>query len=135
MRAHLLLLDTNPVYNKQAFSPASDFEIWKANEIRRVNKILNRLDPEMFDQYQAEERARGSRRKICIQVLKARNLVGKDPNGMSDPYVAIEYGDIIAKTTVKPATLSPVWDEKIIMYGFFVNSCAFLAIFLRFAAQ
>ncbi|EFX82091.1 hypothetical protein DAPPUDRAFT_316637 [Daphnia pulex] len=53
---------------------------------------------------------------LQLGVLQARNLKGKDVNGMSDPYCSIWISSNRQKfqdTSMKPRTLDPVWNETL----------------------
>ncbi|GAA5841649.1 hypothetical protein JCM3766R1_006800 [Sporobolomyces carnicolor] len=49
---------------------------------------------------------------LVIQVQAARNLVAKDRNGLSDPYVVIRYGNHRVTSPTAYKTLNPVWSSK-----------------------
>jgi Ca2+-dependent lipid-binding protein len=47
-----------------------------------------------------------------VTVIEATDLVAKDANGKSDPFLVLKIdGKVQGKTKVKPKTLSPVWNE------------------------
>ena len=49
---------------------------------------------------------------LVIHVKAAHNLMAKDRNGLSDPYVVINvHGKRRFRTAIKYATLDPVWDQ------------------------
>ncbi|GAA6061065.1 hypothetical protein JCM10212_000108 [Sporobolomyces blumeae] len=49
---------------------------------------------------------------LVIQVRAARNLVAKDRNGLSDPYVVIRYGSHRTTSPTAYKTLNPVWGSN-----------------------
>ncbi|GAA5905346.1 uncharacterized protein JCM6883_006366 [Sporobolomyces salmoneus] len=49
---------------------------------------------------------------LVVQVQAARNLVAKDRNGLSDPYVVIRYGNHRITSPTAYKTLNPVWSSK-----------------------
>lgn len=50
-----------------------------------------------------------NRPTIYFKIIKARNLLGKDVGGTSDPYVNICLGPSTAKTTTRKKTINPEW--------------------------
>ncbi|GAA6012986.1 hypothetical protein JCM11491_000929 [Sporobolomyces phaffii] len=49
---------------------------------------------------------------LVIRVQAARDLVAKDRNGLSDPYVVIRYGSSRTASPTAYKTLNPVWSSK-----------------------
>ncbi|ALC45396.1 CG34349, partial [Drosophila busckii] len=52
--------------------------------------------------------------RLNIEVIKAENLLSKDPNGLSDPFVTLyleSNGSHRYNSSVKTATLNPIWEE------------------------
>ncbi|XP_024367662.1 FT-interacting protein 3 [Physcomitrium patens] len=49
---------------------------------------------------------------LFIRVVRARNLMGKDNNGLSDPYVRISVGPVKTETRIIPRTLNPEWNQS-----------------------
>ncbi len=58
-----------------------------------------------------EEEDYHSRAQIFIKVIQARNLMAKDSNGFSDPYVQISLGSSTVRTTTRKKNLNPDWGE------------------------
>ena len=85
----------------------------------------------------AEEKAAMEERLAAVGTLrlflsKAAGLDSADLNGKSDPYVTFGSGEQKAKSSVKPKTLSPVWNEDFEMEGTlqsFVDTGLLLRIF------
>ncbi|KAL6281591.1 hypothetical protein ACE6H2_018472 [Prunus campanulata] len=50
-------------------------------------------------------------RKVNITVLEGKDLVSKDRSGKCDPYVKLQYGKSLQRTSTAHA-LSPVWNQK-----------------------
>ena len=48
---------------------------------------------------------------LHCKLLRATDLVSRDANGLSDPFVRCSFGRQIHKSSVKYETLHPVWDE------------------------
>ncbi len=52
-------------------------------------------------------------------MLRAANLMAKDPNGKSDPYCHVYLGateSVHHKTETKPSTLEPEWKQTFTLY-------------------
>lgn len=55
-------------------------------------------------------------------MYQARSLIGSDASGLSDPFARIAFVDQSVSTQVIEETLSPTWDEmliihEVVMYG------------------
>ncbi|KAL5015843.1 hypothetical protein ScPMuIL_005432 [Solemya velum] len=60
--------------------------------------------------------------QLRAHMYQARSLIGSDASGLSDPFAQIAFGDQSVCTQVIEETLSPTWDEMLIinevtMYG------------------
>jgi hypothetical protein len=53
---------------------------------------------------------------LRLRVKRGINLVSRDTNGKSDPYVKCRVGTTEYRTKVVLKTLDPVWDEDFRMY-------------------
>ena len=49
-------------------------------------------------------------------MYQARSLIGSDASGLSDPFARIAFGDQSVCTQVIEETLSPTWDEMLIIH-------------------
>lgn len=52
--------------------------------------------------------------RLNVEVIEAKELQPKDPNGMSDPFVTMYIASAPShryNTSVKAATLNPTWEE------------------------
>ncbi|KAH8251557.1 hypothetical protein KR038_001840 [Drosophila bunnanda] len=52
--------------------------------------------------------------RLNVEIIKAENLLSKDSNGLSDPFVTLyleSNGSHRYNSSVKPATLNPIWEE------------------------
>jgi Ca2+-dependent lipid-binding protein len=54
-------------------------------------------------------------KNIVIKVIAGRDLIAKDFNGKSDPYISIWCGSTKNKTKTKKETLEPVWNETFVI--------------------
>ncbi|KAK8565825.1 hypothetical protein V6N13_020903 [Hibiscus sabdariffa] len=54
--------------------------------------------------------------KLGVEVVGAHDLIGKDGQGSSNPFVELHFDDQRFRTTVKENDLNPVWNE-----GFYFN--------------
>lgn len=48
---------------------------------------------------------------LFVRVVRARGLMGKDTNGLSDPYVRITVGPVRTETKIIKHDLNPVWNQ------------------------
>ena len=48
-------------------------------------------------------------------MYQARSLIGSDASGLSDPFARVAFGDQSVCTQVIEETLSPTWDEMLII--------------------
>ncbi|KAG0576152.1 hypothetical protein KC19_5G059000 [Ceratodon purpureus] len=48
---------------------------------------------------------------LFVRVLRARDLLGKDQNGLSDPYVRVAIGPVQAETRIIKRDLNPEWNQ------------------------
>ncbi|KAK7100137.1 hypothetical protein V1264_023132 [Littorina saxatilis] len=60
--------------------------------------------------------------QLRAHMYQARQLIGSDASGLSDPYACVSFGGQSVSTEVIDETLSPTWDEMLIlkeveMYG------------------
>lgn len=50
-------------------------------------------------------------RKIYVTVVEAKDLVGKDRSGKSEPYVKLQYGKVVQRTKAGTDISDPVWNQ------------------------
>lgn len=53
--------------------------------------------------------------QMRAHMYQARQLIGSDASGLSDPYACVTFGDQSVSTQVIDETLSPTWDEMLII--------------------
>eukprot|EP00740_Mantoniella_antarctica_P002132 CAMPEP_0181355426 /NCGR_PEP_ID=MMETSP1106-20121128/3892_1 /TAXON_ID=81844 /ORGANISM="Mantoniella antarctica, Strain SL-175" /LENGTH=1101 /DNA_ID=CAMNT_0023468163 /DNA_START=126 /DNA_END=3432 /DNA_ORIENTATION=- len=51
---------------------------------------------------------------LQVDVVQAKDLPARDSNGASDPYIIVCVNNQKAKTAVRAATLTPVWEHRMI---------------------
>ena len=54
--------------------------------------------------------------QLRAHMYQARSLIGSDASGLSDPFARIAFGDQSVCTQVIEETLSPTWDEMLIIH-------------------
>ena len=52
-----------------------------------------------------------------VVFMQARNLPAADSNGASDPYVVARFGGSVAKTSIRPTTTNPIWDQTLKLHA------------------
>eukprot|EP00249_Psilotum_nudum_P025442 c29910_g1_i1 orf=32-460(+) len=53
-------------------------------------------------------------RKLAVHVCSARDLMPKDGEGSSSPFVEVDFDTQRQKTRTKVKDLNPVWNEKLV---------------------
>ncbi|KAF2898858.1 hypothetical protein ILUMI_07316 [Ignelater luminosus] len=79
--------------------------------IQEAFKIPNEKHNELLS---AAERKEPPELLLNVEVIEAKDLVAKDSNGLSDPFVTLYLASNASRrynTSVKPETLNPVWEE------------------------
>ncbi|CAN8265762.1 unnamed protein product [Cochlearia groenlandica] len=51
--------------------------------------------------------------KLVVHVLDAQNLMPRDGQGSSSPFVEVDFLNQLSKTRTVPKSLSPVWNQKL----------------------
>lgn len=67
----------------------------------------------MTTPFQQQQEAPRSVRKLVVEVVDARNLLPKDGQGSSSPYVMAEFDGQRKRTTTRFKQLNPVWNEPL----------------------
>ncbi|KAF7818490.1 FT-interacting protein 1 [Senna tora] len=57
-----------------------------------------------------------SKEKLVVEILGAHNLMPKDGEGSSSPFVEVEFENQRQRTQVKFKDLNPVWNEKLVFH-------------------
>ncbi|KAK1308816.1 hypothetical protein QJS10_CPA09g01661 [Acorus calamus] len=66
--------------------------------------------------------------KLGVEVLSAHNLMPKDGQGTSSPFVEVIFDNQKFRTTVKQNDVNPVWNER-----FYFNVCLSGTSFVSFS--
>ena len=53
-------------------------------------------------------------RQLHVLLLRARQLVAADHNGLSDPFVKLSFGGQRRSSSIKKRTLEPEWNERFV---------------------
>ncbi|KAG2260380.1 hypothetical protein Bca52824_079674 [Brassica carinata] len=54
--------------------------------------------------------------KLVVEIIGAHNLMPKDGEGSSSPFVEVEFEDQRLRTQVKHKDLNPIWNEKLVFH-------------------
>jgi Ca2+-dependent lipid-binding protein len=98
-------------------------------ETREHKRRLSKVDPDTLTKVKGGKSAAADAEqytwpmKFKVHIHQARNLLAKDDNGLSDPYVIVELEEKATKkseaqrfmTSTVKENLNPVWDEEITM--------------------
>ncbi|KAJ6333960.1 hypothetical protein OIU78_010959 [Salix suchowensis] len=57
-----------------------------------------------------------SKEKLVVEVVAAHNLMPKDGEGSSSPFVEVEFENQRLKTQVKYKDLNPIWNQKLVFH-------------------
>ena len=57
-----------------------------------------------------------SKEKLVVEVVAAHNLMPKDGEGSSSPFVEVEFENQRLRTQVKYKDLNPIWNEKLVFH-------------------
>lgn len=79
--------------------------------IQDAFKISNEKHQEL---YEVAVRKEPPDMLLNVEVIEAKDLVPKDPNGLADPFVTLYLASNSShryNSSVKPTTLNPVWEE------------------------
>ncbi|POS82965.1 hypothetical protein EPUL_004974 [Erysiphe pulchra] len=87
-----------------------------SNNIKMISEDThNNLPVRKVDRERLNTRVKGNGLGLKILVIQARNLAGKDKNGLSDPYLTLTLGDSRHSTHSIAKTLNPSWNVLIQM--------------------
>ena len=53
--------------------------------------------------------------QLRAYIFLARNLIGSDPTGLSDPFARIILRDKVVQTRIVIETLNPMWNQMLII--------------------
>lgn len=57
-----------------------------------------------------------NKEKLVVEVVAAHNLMPKDGEGSSSPFVEVEFENQTLRTQVKYKDLNPIWNEKLVFH-------------------
>ncbi|CAO3590690.1 unnamed protein product [Absidia cylindrospora] len=85
----------------------------------RLDRLYQLVDADDVADYMREHSAQSSSEKVeqknylySVKVVRAENLAPLDKNGLSDPYLVLEFGDKqSSRTKTMYETLNPRWDQ------------------------
>ncbi|BBN09410.1 hypothetical protein MPTK1_4g19570 [Marchantia polymorpha subsp. ruderalis] len=107
--------------NLQGLEEGSPKDVWvplekiKQGEIRLKIEVLG-LDTDFDGSQNGQSDENGtapSGSRVEVVMIEARDLVGADWSGTSDPYVSVRYGNIKKRTKVVYKTLNPQWNQTL----------------------
>ncbi|CAI9103167.1 OLC1v1001613C1 [Oldenlandia corymbosa var. corymbosa] len=52
--------------------------------------------------------------KLVVEVVDAHDLMPKDGEGSASPFVEVDFGNQLSRTTTIPKNLNPIWDQKLV---------------------
>jgi len=67
--------------------------------------------PQTKESTPASKPAKGTKGKINVRIIAAKDLMAADINGLSDPYVELTLGKSTSKSKTVTKTLNPTWDD------------------------
>uniref|UniRef100_A0A803PGF2 C2 domain-containing protein n=1 Tax=Cannabis sativa TaxID=3483 RepID=A0A803PGF2_CANSA len=68
------------------------------------------------------------KQKLVVEVVGAHNLMPKDGEGSSSPFVEVEFENQRLRTQVKYKDLNPIWNEKLVFHVNDVNDLPYRTI-------
>ncbi|KAL3516555.1 hypothetical protein ACH5RR_023457 [Cinchona calisaya] len=52
--------------------------------------------------------------KLLVEVVDAHDLMPKDGEGSASPFVEVDFGNQLSRTTTAPKNLNPIWNQKLL---------------------
>ncbi|XP_051123851.1 FT-interacting protein 1-like [Andrographis paniculata] len=52
--------------------------------------------------------------KLVVEIIDARDLIPRDGEGSTSPYVEVEFDNQLIRTKTIPKNLNPIWDQKLL---------------------
>ncbi|CAA7015359.1 unnamed protein product [Microthlaspi erraticum] len=71
-----------------------------------------------------DAKAGNGNEKLVVEVVGAHNLMPKDGEGSSSPFVEVEFENQRLRTLVKTKDLNPIWNEKLVFHVIDANDLA-----------
>ncbi|KFK42758.1 hypothetical protein AALP_AA1G035600 [Arabis alpina] len=75
-----------------------------------------------------EAKAGNGNEKLVVEIVGAHNLMPKDGEGSSSPFVEVEFENQRLRTKVKTKDLNPIWNEKLVFHVIDVNDLRYKAL-------
>ncbi|KAI8098717.1 uncharacterized protein BX664DRAFT_354245 [Halteromyces radiatus] len=107
-------LETPPDFTKELCVKINDIEAARL----RLDRLYELVDADDVAEYMREHSVPASEKVeqknylYSVKVVRAENLPPLDKNGLSDPYVVLEFGDKqSSRTKTVYETLNPRWDQ------------------------
>ena len=65
---------------------------------------------------------------LLVTVVCAKDLLPKDDNGLSDPYVVLKVGRTQCRTKVVRKSLNPTFNESFVLFAFSPSSKKYFGV-------
>lgn len=97
------------LHNVGAETEYGDVELF--HYVQEAFKMTDQRHDELLDNASTKE---APEIRLNVEVIEAKDLMPKDPNGLSDPFVTMYIASMAThryNTSVKPETVNPKWEE------------------------
>ncbi|CAN8295685.1 unnamed protein product [Cochlearia groenlandica] len=76
----------------------------------------------------SEAKAGNGNEKLVVEVVGAHNLIPKDGEGSSSPFVEVDFENQRLRTQVKRKDLNPIWNEKLVFHVIDINDLRYKSL-------